>query len=49
MATMNRVYSLYSDHLESALEKCEESRVPFVRSYKIKHMRENVVLAKIRE
>lgn len=49
MATMNRVYSLYSDRLESAFEQREESRAPFVRSYKTKHMRENVVLAKIRE
>ena len=49
MATMNRVYSLYSDRLESALEKRSESRALFVRSYKTKHMRENVVLARILE
>ncbi len=49
MATMNRLYSLYSERLESALEKCDESRVLFVRSYKTKHMRENVALARIQE
>ena len=49
MATMNRVYSLYSDRLESALEKRDESRVLFMRSYKTKHMRENVALARIQE
>ena len=49
MATMNRLYSLYSDRLESALEKRDESRVLFMRSYKTKHMRENVALARIQE
>lgn len=49
MATMNRLYSLYSDRLESALENRDESRVLFMRSYKTKHMRENVALARIQE
>ena len=45
MATMNRIYSLYIDRPVSTLEKGLESRTALMRSYKTKHMRENVGFA----
>ena len=49
MAAFNRIYSLYSYRYELSLEKrCEWSFIG-VRSYKTKQMRENVVLAEVRE
>ena len=49
MATFNRISSLYSYRYESSLEeRCEWGFVG-VRSYKTKQMRENVVLAEVRE
>ena len=45
MATLNRIYSLYSDRYESSLEKRSEWRLVLMPSYKTKQMRENVVLA----
>ena len=47
MATMNRIYSLYSDRYESSLEKCSKWGLIFMPSYKTKQMRESVVLAEI--
>ena len=46
MITMNRIYSPYNDRLESALVKRSESGIVLAHSYKIKHIRDNVILAK---
>ena len=49
MATLNRVYSLYSDRYESSLEKRSEWRLVLMPSYKTKQMRENVALTEIHQ
>lgn len=48
MATLNRNYSLYSETRESSLEKHNEWGLDFMRLYKVKPMRDNVDIAKIR-
>ncbi len=49
MATMDRVFSLYSESIESSLVKPYEWRSVFMRSYKTGHMRDNVALTKIHQ
>jgi len=44
MATMNRKGSLYSYRYESSLDQQFERGFDLVRSYRLKHMRENVAL-----
>ena len=48
MATLNRNYSLYSESRESSLDKHNEWGFDFMRSNKVKPMRNNVDLTKIR-
>ena len=48
MTTMNRNYCLYSESYESSLQKNSEWGFDFMRSFKDRQMRENVVLAKVR-
>ena len=47
MATLNHIYSIYSESYESTLEKYFERGLIFMRSYKTKQMRENVVFTEI--
>ena len=47
MATMNRKSSLYSYRYESSLDQQIERGFDLVRSYRLKHMRENVALSEI--
>ena len=47
MATMNRIDSLYSYRYESSLDQKLERGFDLVRSYRLKHMRENVALSEI--
>lgn len=49
MATLNRIYSLYSNRYESSLEKRSEWRLVLMPSYKTKQMRENVALTEIHQ
>ncbi len=48
MTTMNRNYCLYSESYESSLQSKSEWMFNFMRSFKDRQMRENVVLAKVR-
>ena len=48
MTTMNRNYCLYSESYESSLQSKSEWMFNFMRSFKDRQMRENVVLAKNR-
>ena len=45
MTTMNRNYRLYSENYESSLQSKSEWMFDFMRSFKDRQMRENVVLA----
>ena len=45
MATMNRMYSLYSVCYESSLKKESERGLIFMPTYKTKQMRESVALS----
>ncbi len=47
MATMNRMYSLYSVCYESSLKQESERGLIFMPTYKTKQMRENVALTAI--
>ncbi len=49
MAALNRNYSQYSESREPSLEKHNECGPDFMRSNKVKPMRDNVDLAKIRK
>ena len=49
MATMNRIFSLYSAGLESALDKPYERGLLFMPSYKTKLLREIVALTEIHQ
>ncbi|MBE5836131.1 MAG: hypothetical protein E7309_16080 [Butyrivibrio sp.] len=46
MTTMNRNYCLYSESYESSLQSKSEWMFNFMRSFKDRQMRDNVVLAK---
>ena len=48
MTTMNRNYYLYSESYESSLQSKSEWMFNFMRSFKDRQMRDNVVLAKSR-
>lgn len=48
MTTTNRNYCLYSESYESSLQSKSEWMFNFMRSFKDRQMRENVVLAKNR-
>ena len=48
MATMNRMYSLYSVCYKLSLKKESERGLIFMPTYKTKQMRENVALTAIR-
>ena len=48
MTTMNRNYCLYSESYESSLQSKSEWMFNFMRSFKDRQMRENVVLGRER-
>ena len=48
MTTMNRNYCLYSENYESSLQSKSEWMFNFMRSFKDRQMRENVVLRRER-
>ena len=48
MTTMNRNYYFYSKSYESAFEQSYECGFEFMRSFKDRQMRDNVVLAQDR-